>query len=74
MSDKSVDRMNGVCKWFSKERGLGFLITPDGKNYFVHYTNIGGSGFKTLSEGDKVSFLPTETEKGWAAHFVTLEK
>ena len=53
---------NGTVKWFSDEKGYGF-ITPDdgGKDLFVHHSAIAGSGFKTLAEGAKVSY---ETEQG----------
>ena len=53
---------NGTVKWFSDEKGYGF-ITPDdgGKDLFVHHSAIAGRGFKTLAEGAKVSY---ETEQG----------
>jgi CspA family cold shock protein len=52
----------GTVKWFSDEKGYGF-ITPDdgGKDLFVHHSAIAGNGFKTLAEGAKVSY---ETEQG----------
>lgn len=52
----------GVVKWFSAEKGYGF-VTPDdgGKDLFVHHSEIQGSGYKSLDEGQKVSF---ETEQG----------
>ncbi|MBM3679119.1 MAG: cold-shock protein [Actinobacteria bacterium] len=55
----------GVVKWFSDEKGYGF-ITPDGggKDLFVHHTGIEGVGFKSLNEGDKVEFEATEGQKG----------
>jgi CspA family cold shock protein len=55
----------GTVKWFSDEKGFGF-ITPDegGKDLFVHHTGIGGSGFRSLSEGAKVSFDAEEGDKG----------
>ena len=55
----------GVVKWFSDEKGYGF-ITPDGggKDLFVHHTGIEGAGFKSLNEGDKVEFEATEGQKG----------
>jgi cold shock protein len=55
----------GTVKWFNDSKGFGF-ITPDegGKDLFVHYTNVAGEGFKSLTEGTKVEFEPAEGEKG----------
>src|SRR3954463_10203674 len=55
----------GTVKWFSDEKGFGF-ITPDdgGKDLFVHHTGISGSGFHTLAEGAKVSFEAENGPKG----------
>ena len=55
----------GTVKWFSNDKGYGF-ITPDevGEDLFVHFSAIGGSGFKTLEEGAKVSFEVTQGQKG----------
>ena len=63
----------GTVKWFSDEKGYGF-ITPEegGKDLFVHHSNIAGSGFKSLSEGAKVQFEAREGAKGPEASDVTL--
>ena len=55
----------GTVKWFSNDKGYGF-ITPDeaGEGFFVHFSAIAGSGFKTLEDGAKVSFEVTQGEKG----------
>ena len=55
----------GVVKWFSDEKGFGF-ITPDdgGKDAFVHHTGIAGDGFRTLTEGARVEYELGETPKG----------
>jgi CspA family cold shock protein len=55
----------GVVKWFSDEKGYGF-ITPDegGKDAFVHYSGIAGNGFRSLAEGTRVTFELTDGPKG----------
>jgi CspA family cold shock protein len=55
----------GVVKWFSSEKGYGF-ITPDdgGKDLFVHFSEIQGSGYRNLEEGQRVSYEATEGQKG----------
>lgn len=55
---------DGTVKWFNQRKGYGFLCTADGREIFVHYSNISGEGFKTLAEGDPVSFDIVEGEKG----------
>lgn len=69
------DRFVGEVKWFSNERGYGFLI-KDGaeeEEYFVHFTSIDMDGFKTLKAGQKVSFVLEEEEKGLQAKQVKVE-
>lgn len=51
----------GRVKWFNDKKGFGFIQADDGQEVFVHFSAIEGQGFKSLSEGDKVSF---EVEKG----------
>ena len=46
----------GTVKWFSDSKGFGFITSEDGSDAFVHHTSVQGDGFKTLAEGDKVSF------------------
>jgi len=56
---------NGTVKWFNAEKGFGF-ITPEsgGKDLFVHFSEIQGGGFKSLEEGQRVSFVAAEGPKG----------
>ena len=63
----------GTVKWFSDEKGFGF-ITPDegGKDLFVHFSNISGNGFRTLAEGAKVSYEAEAGDKGPKAVNVSL--
>lgn len=55
---------DGKVKWFNPRKGYGFIGTPDGRDVFVHYSDIITEGFKTLDEGDEVSFDVVEGEKG----------
>ena len=59
--------MQGKVKWFNQEKGFGFIVRNDNKEYFVHYTQIQIPGFKTLEEGSFVDFDPIEIEKGLQA-------
>ncbi len=62
----------GTVKWFSDEKGYGFIRPDDGsEDVFVHHTGITGDGFKSLEEGDKVSYEVTQGRKGLQAENVT---
>jgi len=61
----------GTVKWFSDQKGFGFIEQEGGSDVFVHHTAIDGSGFKTLQEGETVTFDIEEGEKGLAASNVT---
>lgn len=54
----------GTVKWFNESKGYGFITADEGKDVFVHYSAILGDGFKTLAEGQKVSFDIVNGEKG----------
>ena len=58
---------NGVVKWFSNRKGYGFIEQEEGEDIFVHHSAINMSGFRTLSEGDQVSFEIEVGERGPAA-------
>ena len=58
---------NGVVKWFSNRKGYGFIEQEEGDDIFVHHSAINMSGFRTLSEGDRVSFEIEVGERGPAA-------
>ena len=63
---------NGTVKWFNEQKGYGFITQEDGPDVFVHYSGINSSGFKTLKEGDKVTFDIEQGKKGPAAVNVTI--
>ncbi|MBW1698001.1 MAG: cold shock domain-containing protein [Deltaproteobacteria bacterium] len=54
----------GIVKWFNDKKGYGFIEREEGKDLFVHHTSIDMPGFRTLAEGDRVSFEVNETERG----------
>lgn len=54
----------GTVKWFNESKGFGFITGEDGKDIFVHYSAIQDSNFKTLSEGQEVSFDVEDSPKG----------
>lgn len=54
----------GVVKWFSNQKGYGFITQDDGKDIFVHFSAIKGEGYKTLEEGQRVEFEVAKGPKG----------
>jgi cold shock protein len=57
----------GKVKWFNGQKGYGFITTDEGEDVFVHYSAIGGSGFRTLEQGQRVQFEVTQGPKGLQA-------
>jgi CspA family cold shock protein len=60
----------GTVKWFNPRKGYGFIAAADGRDIFVHYASITGEGYKSLAEGEPVSFDIVEGEKGLRAENV----
>ena len=60
----------GTVKWFNPEKGYGFITGDDGNDIFVHWSAIQSEGFKSLSEGESVTYDVTEGPKGMQASYV----
>ncbi|MDK9709551.1 cold-shock protein [Acidaminobacter sp.] len=56
--------MNGTVKWFNADKGFGFITAEDGKDIFAHYSQINSTGFRTLEEGQTVTFDVAQGQKG----------
>ena len=64
---------DGKVKWFNPKKGYGFIATADGRDIFVHYSCISGDGYKSLTEGDPVTFDVVEGDKGFRAENVIVQ-
>ena len=64
--------MNGTVKWFNGEKGFGFITGEDGNDVFAHYSQIKSEGYKSLDEGQKVSYEVVKGPKGLQAENITV--
>ncbi len=62
----------GTVKWFNSDKGFGFIQQENGADVFVHFSNIVGTGYKSVTEGQKVKFSVVNGEKGLQAEEVTI--
>jgi CspA family cold shock protein len=66
-----MSRTTGTVKWFSQEKGFGFITRDDGPDVFVHHTSLPGTGFRKLDQGERVEFDVIQEPKGMKAQNVT---
>ncbi len=67
-----ADREIGTVKWFNSTKGFGFIERDSGKDVFVHYSEISGTGYRSLEEGQRVEFTVVQGQKGPQAQDVSL--
>lgn len=65
------EKVTGTVKWFNDEKGFGFIAQEGGKDVFVHFSAINGDGRRTLTEGQQVTMIVTQGQKGPQAENVT---
>jgi cold shock CspA family protein len=61
---------NGTVKWFDSKKGFGFILNPEGKDVFVHFSSIEGDGFRSLKDGEQVEYDQESGDKGLLAKHV----
>lgn len=66
------ERQKGSVKWFNSIKGYGFIARESGDDVFVHFSSIGGDGYRSLKEGQKVEFTVEKTDKGEQAADVSI--
>ncbi|MHA7879962.1 MAG: cold-shock protein [Saccharospirillum sp.] len=66
-----MSTVSGTVKWFNEAKGFGFIEQEGGKDVFAHFSAINGTGFKTLTEGQRVEFTVTQGQKGPQAENIT---
>ncbi|WP_040214536.1 cold-shock protein [Clostridium polynesiense] len=66
--------MNGTVKWFNSEKGFGFITGEDGKDVFAHFSQIQGDGYKSLEEGQKVTYDVVQGQKGLQAENIVISR
>ena len=62
--------VTGTVKWFDVKKGFGFLVSPEGKDVFVHFSSIEGDGFRALKDGERVEYEEITGDKGLSARNV----
>ncbi|MDD5035326.1 MAG: cold-shock protein [Methylococcaceae bacterium] len=67
-----MSQQNGTVKWFNEAKGFGFIQRENGSDLFVHFRSIKGQGFKSLAEGQRVSFDEVKGQKGPQAENVVI--
>jgi CspA family cold shock protein len=67
-----AEKLNGTVKWFNESKGYGFISRDNGPDLFVHFSNITGDGFRTLKDGQAVTFTEGAGQKGPQAENVEL--
>jgi CspA family cold shock protein len=69
----SEERVTGIVKWFNAQKGFGFIEREGAPDVFVHHTEIQGDGYRELTEGERVTFVVTQGQKGPQASRVMRE-